>query len=91
MRNPIRNKNIVFSGHIHMDVDKAHQMIDNMAGQNQDSVDSATNYLIMGDHDFFRRDNEDLNRARQLIKNGSRIKRLSESFFLSMLDDWARN
>jgi len=91
MRNPIRNKNIVFSGHIHMDVDEAHQMIDNMAGQNQDSVDSATNYLIMGDHDFFRRDNEDLNRARQLIKNGSRIKRLSESFFLSMLDDWARN
>lgn len=74
-----------------MDVEEAHNMIDNMNGQNQDSVDRATNYLIMGDHDFFRRDNEDLNKARELIKNGSRIKRLSESFFLSMLDDWARS
>jgi len=45
----------------------------------------------MGDHDFFRKDNEDLNTARDLIKNGAKIKRLSESFFLGMLDDWARS
>ena len=25
-----------------------------------------------------------------LIKNGAKIKRFSETFFLSMLDDWAR-
>ena len=33
MRNPVRNKNIVLSGHIHMNVDEAHQMIDNKIGR----------------------------------------------------------
>lgn len=36
------------------------QVINNMNGQIQDEVNSDTNYLIMGDHDFFRHDNEDL-------------------------------
>lgn len=88
--NPVQNKQIVLSGHLHMDVDEARKMVDNMSGQNAQKVDENTNYLIMGDHDFFRKDNEDLNEARLLIKDGAPIKRLSESFFLSMLDDWAR-
>ena len=90
-RNPVQNKKIVLSGHIHMDDEDAGKMIENMGGKNVDKVDPMTNYLIMGDHDFFRKDNEDLNTARDLIKNGSKIKRLSESFFLGMLDDWARS
>ncbi|MBN3489205.1 exonuclease domain-containing protein [Lactobacillus acidophilus] len=90
-RNPVQNKKIVLSGHIHMDNEDAGKMIENMGGKNVDKVDPMTNYLIMGDHDFFRKDNEDLNTARDFIKNGSKIKRLSESFFLGMLDDWARS
>ena len=66
-------------------------MINNMGGQLDQNVEKTTNYLIMGDHDFFRKNNEDLNRAHLLIKDGAKIKRLSESFFLSMLDDWARS
>lgn len=88
--NPVQNKKIVLSGHLHMNPQEADKMIQNMAGQTFDQVDSTINYLIMGDHDFFRKDNEDLNTARRLIKDGAPIKRLSESFFLSMLDDWAR-
>ena len=90
-RNPVQNKDIVLSGHIHMDQNEANKMIGNMGGTVDDGVLATTNYLIMGDHDFFRKDNEDLNTARDLIKNGAKIKRLSESFFLGMLDDWARS
>ena len=90
-RNPVQNKNIVLSGHIHMDKQDADKMIGNMGGKAEDKVNPMTNYLIMGDYDFFRKDNEDLNTARDLIKDGAKIKRLSESFFLGMLDDWARS
>lgn len=90
-RNPINNKKIVFSGNIHMNADGAKKMVSNLGGENQKEVTPYTNYLIMGDHDFFRKDNPDLNKARDLIKTGAKIKRLSESFFLSMLDDWARS
>lgn len=89
--NPVQNKKIVLSGHIHMDKDDAGKMIHNMGGKVDDEVLATTNYLIMGDHDFFSKDNHDLNTARDLIKDGAKIKRFSESFFLSMLDDWARS
>lgn len=89
--NPVQNKNIVLSGNIHMNEAEAGKMINNMGGQVDNSVLATTNYLIMGDQDFFRKDNQDLNAARDLIKNGAKIKRFSETFFLSMLDDWARS
>ena len=90
-RNPVQDKNIVLSGNLHMYQHDAEKMINNMGGQLDKNVENTTNYLIMGDHDFCRKDNDDLNRARLLIKDGAKIKRLSESFFLSMLDDWARS
>ena len=90
-RYSVQNKNIVLSGHIHMDEQDADKMIGNMGGKAEDKVNPMTNYLIMGDYNFFRKDNEDLNTARDLIKDGAKIKRLSESFFLGMLDDWARS
>lgn len=90
-RNPVNNKNISFSGHIHMNENDAAKMIANMGGDYQDNVEATTNYLIMGDHDFFKRDNPDWNEAKNLNKNGAEIKRLSESFFLNMLDNWARS
>lgn len=90
-RNPVQDKNIVLSGNLYMYQHDAEKMINNMGGQLDQNVENTTNYLIMGDHDFFRKDNDDLNRARLLIKDGAKIKRLSESFFLSMLDDWARS
>lgn len=90
-RNPVSSKNIAFSGHIHMDENDAAEMINNMGGDYQENVQTSTNYLIMGDHDFFNRNNPDWNEAKDLNKNGAEIKRLSESFFLNMLDNWARS
>lgn len=90
-RNPIQNKRIVLSGHFHLNEADASKMITNMGGQSDNNVMANTNYLIMGDHDFFRHDNENLEKARALIKDGAKIKWLSESFFLGMLDDWARS
>ncbi|RVU70145.1 MULTISPECIES: exonuclease domain-containing protein [Lactobacillus] len=89
--NPISNKQIVLSGNLHLDQTDAAKMIQNMGGKVADRVSAETNYLVMGDHDFFRRDNADLELARQLIKQGAKISRLSETFFLNMLDDWARS
>lgn len=91
LRNPLKNKNMVLSGHLHLDITDAQRMIDNLGGQVQENVSEKTNMLVMGDHDFFRHDNEDLETARSLIKNGAKIRRWSESFFLNSLDTWARS
>lgn len=90
-RDPVWTKKIVLTGHLHMDQAQGQEMIKNMGGQLQRQVQSSTNYLIMGDHDFFSHQNPELNRARALIKKGQKISRLSESFFLNMLDSWARS
>lgn len=90
-RNPLNFKKVVLSGNLHLNIDEMKQVIQNMNGQAQDQVTENTNYLVMGDHDFFRHDNEDLETARELIKKGAKIKRLSESYFLTMLDEWARS
>ncbi|TSO26823.1 exonuclease domain-containing protein [Lactobacillus sp. LL6] len=90
-RNPLNFKKVVLSGNLHFEIAEMEKVISNMNGQIQEIVDSNTDYLVMGDHDFFRHDNENLELARQYIKEGAKIKRLSESFFLSMLDDWARS
>lgn len=90
-RNPLNLKKVVLSGNLHLNIDEMKQVIENMNGQVQEQVTQDTNYLIMGDHDFFRHDNDDLETAREFIKNGAKIKRLSETYFLTMLDDWARN
>ena len=90
-RNPVNMKNISFTVRIQMDETDAGKMINNMGGQYKSDVEADTNYLIMGDRDFFKRDNPDWNKAQDLNKNGAQIKRLSESFFLNMLDDWARS
>lgn len=90
LRNPMLNKKVILAGNLHMDTDQAAKMIKNLGGIVVDQVTPATNYLIMGDHDFFSKTNPTLNQARALIKEGARIKRLSESFYLNMMADWAR-
>lgn len=90
-RNPVNAKNIVLTGNLQMNQKDGAKMITNLGGNLQDSPLLNTNYLIMGDHDFFKKDNQELNEARSLIKNGAKIKRLSETFFVNMLDDWARS
>lgn len=91
LKNPVDNKKIVMSGHIHMDQNDAAKMIQNMGGQVQDSVLSDTDLLIVGDHDFFNKNNQALQTARELKHEGSAIKSWSEGFFLNMLDSWARS
>ncbi len=90
-RNPVDNKKIVLSGHIHMNKDDADKMIQNMGGQVQDSVLSDTNYLIVGDHDFFNCQMPELKTARALARSGADVRTWSESFFLNTLDGWARS
>lgn len=90
-RNPVNNKKIVLTDHLKMNLEDANKMIDNLGGQAQGRLAMETNYLIFGDHDFFSRDNDDLNKAQELNHEGADIKHLSESFFLNMLDNWARS
>lgn len=90
-RNPVNHKNILLSDHVKMEKDDASKMINNLGGQALGRLTQDTNYLIVGDHDFFHRDNPDLLQANALNKQGAKIHRLTESFFLNMLDDWARS
>lgn len=89
-RNPVQEKKIVVAGHLHADPSEIKTMINNMGGILTVIVAADTNYLLIGDHDFFNKSNTELNAARKLIKNGAKIKRLSESFFLNMIAEWAR-
>lgn len=89
-RNPVQEKKIVVAGHLHADPSEIKTMINNMGGILTVTVAADTNYLLIGDHDFFNKSNTELNAARKLIKNGAKIKRLSESFFLNMIAEWAR-
>lgn len=90
-RNPVLGKQIVLAGNLKTDPAELKTALTNLGGQIQSEVDMTTNFLIMGDHDFFSKQNKTLNQARTLIKSGAKIKRLSESFFLNLLADWARN
>lgn len=90
-RNPVNHKNILLSDHVKMEKDDASKMINNLGGQALGRLTQDTNYLIVGDHDFFHHDNPDLLQANALNKQGAKIHRLTESFFLNMLDDWARS
>ena len=50
-----------------------------------------TDYVLVGDHDFFRTDVTEINKAKALKKQGQNIRTWSESFFLNVLDNWARS
>ena len=88
-RNPLKNKTVVFAGTVNKE--ELELIVSNMGGQVRDHVDSTIDYLVMGDKDFFSKSNSELQKARRLISEGIKISRLSESFFLDMLDSWARS
>lgn len=90
-RNPVNNKKVAFVDGINMDNAEAALMVNNMNGQAQTIVTPDTNFLIIDDDSFFDKNNEAIQQAREYNKSGSKIKRLSESYFLNMLDEWARN
>lgn len=90
-KNPVDGKKIVLAGHVHMNQEDATKMIQNMGGQVESNLLSDTNYLIVGDHDFFNRQMPALQTARNLIHEGAPIRTWSESFFLNTLDNWARS
>ncbi|MDF7638346.1 exonuclease domain-containing protein [Lactobacillus sp. ESL0791] len=88
--NPVKNKRVLFTGNLAMDKAEAATMVSNLGGQVDQAVTPQTDYVISGDHDFFDKKNEDLKVVRDLSKQGAKIRSWSESFFLNMLDDWAR-
>ena len=90
-RSPFKNKNIVLTGDMVLDTHELENAIKNLGGFVQEHVDDYTNYVFMGDDDFFRTDLVELNRAKALKKKGQKINTWSEKFFLSVLDDWARS
>lgn len=90
-RNPVNNKKIVLTDNLQMDQADGMKMITNLGGQAQGRLDRTTNCLILDDHAFFDKNNADLNAANKLNHEGAAIRRWSESFFLNMLDNWARS
>ena len=90
-RNPVNNKNIAFAPEIEMNSAEAAQMVNNMNGVAQTGVKADTDYLIMSDNGFFSKSNPETLKAKEFNHAGSKIKRLSESYFLNMLDEWARS
>ena len=90
-RNPVNNKNIAFAPEIEMNSAEAAQMVNNMNGVAQTGVKADTDYLIMNDDGFFSKSNPETLKAKEFNHAGSKIKRLSESYFLNMLDEWARS
>lgn len=89
--NPVNNKKIVLSDQLELNQIDVGKMINNMGGQAQSELDEFTNYLILGDHEFFDRNNHKKVISKNLNKVDAKIKCLSETFFLNMLDDWARS
>lgn len=90
LHNPVNHKKIVFTGNLGMANEEAMQLVNNLGGQAQAQIAPDTDYLIMGDHDFFDKSNEVWQQAQEFNQSGSKIKRWSEGFFLNLLDEWAR-
>lgn len=87
----INNKKIVFSDEISMSKFEAIQMVNNLGGQGQIAVQADTNYLVLADEGFFSKNNFLWQQAQKYNQAGAKIKRLSESYFLNMIDEWARS
>lgn len=90
-RNPVAEKKIAFSGNLKMNQADAAKMINNLGGSYQENLDDTTNYLVMDQTSFFDTNNEAWKKAQDLNQSGSEIKKISEEFFLNMLDGWARS
>ena len=90
-RNPVNNKKIAFAPEVEINGTEAAQMVNNMNGIAQTGVKADTDYLIMSDDGFFSKNNPETLKAKEFNHAGSKIKRLSESYFLNMLDEWARS
>lgn len=88
--NPISRKMIMFAGNLHLDLADAQLMVENLGGQVVSSVDNLPNYVVIGDHDRFHGQLAEVQQVQKLKQQGQRISLLTESFFLNMLDDWAR-
>lgn len=88
--NPISNKKILLANDLELDLIDANLMINNLSGEAQDQLAFDTNYVIVNDWNFFSKD--ELNtQIKELQHSGSKVKKLTETFFLGMLDDWARS
>lgn len=90
-RNPVFNKQVVFSGHLKTNVADFQKMAVNLGGKVEEEVTPETDLLVIGDHDFFNKNNVALQQATAYNKQGAKIRRWSESFFLRTLDEWARS
>ncbi len=90
-RSPFAHKNVVIAGDLDLDEDELANAVKNLGGFIRDEVGQDTDYLLVGDHDFFRTDIIELNKARALKKQGQNIRIWSEQFFLNVLDNWARS
>lgn len=88
---PFIHKKVVIAGDLDLDEYELTNVVKNLGGFIQEKVGLDTDYVLVGDHDFFRTDVTELNKARALKKQGQNIRTWSESFFLNVLDNWARS
>lgn len=87
-RNPVKNKVITLAGQA------KNQELANVIttlGGTVTTLGSNSDYLIIGDHDYFKRQLPELKQLRELKQAGNKISQWTLSFFLSMLDSWARS
>lgn len=88
--NPVKNKTIALSPNLAMNQHDITSLIYNLSGEVSREVTGLCDYLLVADSEFFDQNNPQIETLTQLNHQGAAIKKLSETFFLSMLDDWAR-
>ncbi|QNQ82727.1 3'-5' exonuclease [Lactobacillus sp. PV037] len=90
-RSPFKNKNITITGDWDLNTTEVAQALRNLGGQLQEKINEDSDYLLIGDNDRFRTDLTELNKAKLLKDQGSKIHLWTEKYFLNALDNWARS
>ncbi len=90
-RSPVMGKTVVLTGDLAVDRTELATAIKHLGGQVDTTVSPLTNLVIAGNHDYFNRKNADLKQVATYAAAGADLRRWSEQFFWSRLDDWARS
>lgn len=91
--NPIYGKIIVFTGTLSsMPRKEAFQMVANLGGIPQDSINAKTNYLVIGSGEFVKSVKEGktnkIKKAEALMKKGAEISVISEAAFFDLISEY---
>lgn len=91
--NPLYGKTVVFTGTLSsMTRKNAYQIVLNLGGIAQNSMNAKTNYLVIGSGEFVKSVKEGktskMKKAEALMKNGAEISIISEAAFFDLISDY---